>query len=320
MLSRVEEICKKFEGSVEMKGNGEFFNRIKKIDEPEIEKKIRTADAYTICDILEETKGGPNGIYLRQLENAIIETKDITQIYEFMFLAVDMNIVGFDRERFENLIRESKNSKLICYCMEFVPGVNIKLMLETLEEIQCAKYMEMLCKDDEYKDVFQKIKELDFNYEEKVEEAKKVDYYPKSLEQFRDFKNNIEQLKEKVKEEENPALITELANYLEYLNEYKGENYDISDLVLIQQELKDPMQAYEFLSSVNVQNKKGLIQEIINSGRVKFMYYVYEYVPELLEEEKKLLKENIIQKDREGKYKEKVEDTKGEEETRWIGQ
>lgn len=80
------------------------------------------------------------------------------------------------------------------------------------------------------------------------------------------------------------------------------------------------MQAYEFLSSVNVQNKKGLIQEIINSGRVKFMYYVYEYVPELLEEEKKLLKENIIQKDREGKYKEKVEDTKREEETRWIGQ
>lgn len=156
-----------------MKGNGEFFNRIKKIDEPEIEKKIRTADAYTICDILEETKGGPNGIYLRQLENAIIETKDITQIYEFMFLAVDMSIIGFDRERFENLIRESKNSKLICYCMEFVPGVNIKLMLETLEEIQCAKYMEMLCKDDEYKDVFQKIKELDFNYEEKVEEAKK---------------------------------------------------------------------------------------------------------------------------------------------------
>lgn len=147
-----------------------------------------------------------------------------------------------------------------------------------------------------------------------------MDYYPKSLEQFRDFKNNIEQLKEKVKEEENPALITELANYLEYLNEYKGGNYDISDLVLIQRKMKDPMQAYEFLSSVNVQNKKGLIQEIINSGRVKFMYYVYEYVPELLEEEKKLLKENIIQKDREGKYKEKVEDTKREEETRWIGQ
>lgn len=303
-----------------MKGNSEFFNRIKKIDEPEIEKKIRTADAYTICDILEETKGGPNGIYLRQLENAIIETKDITQIYEFMFLAVDMNIVGFDRGRFENLIRESKSSKLICYCMGFVPGVNINLMLETLEEIQCAKYMEMLCEDDEYKEVFQEIKEINSNYEEKVEEAKKVDYYPKSLEQFKDFRNNIELLKEKVKEEENPGLITELANYIEYLNEYKGENYDISDLILIQREMKDPMQAYEFLSSVNVRNKKGLIEVIINSGRVKFMYYVYEYVPRLLEEEKKLLKENIIQKDKEGKYKEKVEDTKGEEETLWIGQ
>lgn len=303
-----------------MKGNSEFFNRIKKIDEPEIEKKIRTADAYTICDILEETKGGPNGIYLRQLENAIIETKDITQIYEFMFLAVDMNIVGFDRGRFENLIRESKSSKLICYCMGFVPGVNINLMLETLEEIQCAKYMEMLCEDDEYKEVFQEIKEINSNYEEKVEEAKKVDYYPKSLEQFKDFRNDIELLKEKVKEEENPGLITELANYIEYLNEYKGENYDISDLILIQQEMKDPMQAYEFLSSVNVRNKKGLIEVIINSGRVKFMYYVYEYVPGLLEEEKKLLKENIIQKDKEGKYKEKVEDTKGEEEILWIGQ
>lgn len=303
-----------------MRKNSEFFSRIEKINEPKIEEKIRTGDAYTICDILEETKGGPNGIYVRQLEDAIIETKDITQIYEFMFLAVDMNIIGFDKERFENLIRESRNSKLICYCMEFVPGVNIRLMLETLQEIQCAKYMEMICKDEEYSDVFNKIKQIDFDYEEKVEEAKEIGYYPKSLEPFKDFKNNIEQLKEKVKEERDPYLITELANYIEYLNEYKGKNYEISDLALIQQEMQDPMQAYEFLSSVNIQNKKGLIQTIINSGRVKFMYYVYEYVPELSEEEKELLKENIIQKDREGKYKEKVEDTKTGEETLWIGQ
>lgn len=293
--------------------SNEFFNRIRNITNPEIEEKINSGNPYTLCDLLEQTKGGPNEIYLKKLEDAIIATNDIVQIYEFMFLAVDMNIIGFDRERFERIIRESNNPKLMCYCMEFVPGTNIELMLNTLEQTQNAKYMEMLIKDEEYNDVYEKIKQINPKYEETVENAKKIDYYPESLKQFINLRNNIPQLKEIIIATKNPHLMTELANYIEYLNEYKEQSYDINDLAVALEEAQDPMQAYEFLASVNVVDKTGLIQTVINSGRVKFMYYVYEYVPELNEDEKNWLKNSIIELDLNGKYKKMFEEEISEE-------
>jgi len=128
-----------------VKENNEFFNSIKNIEDPNITKKveagIESGNPYVICDLLEETKGGPNGIYLEKLENAIIETNDIVQIYEFLFLAVDMNIPGFNKTRFEKIIRESGNAKLMCYSMCFVPGTNIEEMIKALKDTKNAKYM-----------------------------------------------------------------------------------------------------------------------------------------------------------------------------------
>lgn len=292
-----------------MNKNEDFFARIKNITDPEIEKDINSGDPYVICDLLEKTQGGPNGIYLRKLENAIIATNDIVQIYEFMFLAVDMNIPNFDRERFETIIRESKNPKLMCYCMGFVPGINKIEMLKSLESTQNAKYMEMLITNEEYSDVLEEINEINPQYEEITKKAKDFDYYPESLKQFSHLKNNIPQLKKEIINSRNPHFITELSNYIEYLNEYKEQSYDINDLVTAQEEIQDPMQAYEFLASVNVKDKNGLIQVVINSNRVKFMYYVHEYVLGLTEEEKNILKINIIKKDISGKYKKIIEDT-----------
>lgn len=286
----------------------EFFSRIQNITNPEIEERINSKDPYIICDVLEETKGGPNGIYLKKLEDVIVATNDIVQIYEFMFIAVDMNIAGFDRERFERIIRQSGNAKLMCYCMEFVPGTNIELMVEALEQTKNAKYMEMIMKDEEYSDVYEKVKRINPNYEQSVEDAKQFDYFPESLEQFIEYKDDISVLKSKVMNTKNPHLITELANYIEYINEYKEGSYDIEDLTLAQEELEDPMQAYEYLASVSVKDKTGLIQAVINSGRVKYMYYVYAYVPELTEEEQNILKEEIKIQDTSGKYKEMLED------------
>lgn len=290
-----------------MKQKEEFFNRVKNVTHPEIENAINSGNPYTICDLLEETKGGVNGIYLRRLEDAIVETKDIVQIYEFMFLAVDMNVTGFDRDRFEEIIRNSNNPKLMCYCMEFVPNTNIERMLHALQNTKNAKYMEMLISNDEYGDVLEEVKKINPEYEEDVEEAKKFDYYPESLKEFIDLKGDISELKNQIIATKNPHFITELANYIEYLNEYKGQDYDISDLVTAQEKAKDPMQAYEFLASVNVENKSGLIQSVINSNKVKFMYYVYAYVPELTEQEKEKLQNSIITKDLNGKYKKMLE-------------
>lgn len=291
-----------------MDKNNEFFNSIKNIVDPEVEKGINSGDPYKICDLLEETKGGPNGIYLRKLENAIIATNDIVQIYEFMFLAVDMNIPGFDRTRFEEIIRESGNSKLMCYCMGFVPGTNIEEMHKALKGTKNAKYMEMLIENEEYEEVFEEIKQIDPQYEGSVEEAKKFDYFPESLKDFRNLKDNFEQLKQEIIGTNNPHLITELANYIEYLNQYKGKAYDIQELTAAQEEIQDPMQAYEYLASVNLEDKSGLIQSVINSGKAKFMYYIYEYVPELTDEERELLEQSIIEKDSKGKYKEMIQD------------
>ncbi len=285
-----------------------FFQELKNIRNPEIEKKLQSRNPYVICDLLEETKGGINGIYLRELENAILETRDIVQIYEFMFMAVDMQIPGFNRERFEREIIESKNAKLMCYCMEFVPGTNIEAMLKALKETGNVKYMEMLMCDEEYSDVFEKVKQLDSDYETAVEEAKKKEYFPKSLEEFIEYRESIPRLKEAVKASKNAHYITELANYIMYLNEYKGQAYDIKDLVAVQEEVQDPMQAYEFLASVEVEDKKGLIEAVISSKRPKFMYYVHEYVPNLTESEKKQLKESIIKIDTKGKYRKMLDD------------
>ena len=287
--------------------NEDFLKHITYDGDSEIEKGIKSGDAYTICDLLEQTKGG---IYLRDLENAIVATDDIVQIYEFLFLAADMKIPGFNQPRFEKLVRESGNPKLMCYSMAFVPGTDLPAMIASLEETRCAKYMEMIMKDEEYDEVFEEVKKIDSEYEIKVEKTKNFDWFPVSLKEFEEFKNSVPELKEQVKGTQNPHLITELANYLQYLNEYQEQSYEIDDLTAIQEELQDPMQAYEYLASVKVEKKTGLIQAVVKSGRTKFMYYVYEYVPGLTEEEKDYLNENIKDK----KYKAMLGEEKSEKE------
>ena len=278
---------------------GEFFKRIKAIRNPEIENGIKSGDPYEICDLLEKTKGG---IYLSELEDAIIKTGDIVQIYEFLFMAVDMGIPRFDRERFENIIRESNNPKLMCYCMEFVPGTNIEEMMKKLIDTHNTKYLSMILNNEEYNDLLEKVKMIYPNYEEIVEDSNRYDFFPSSLEEFEGYKDNIEELKRHIKKTQKPHLLTELANYIEYLNEFKNGSFDISDLTQLQEELKDPMQAYEYLASVSVKDKRGLIESVISSGRAKFMYYVYEYVPELKEEEKNKIRESILSINPQGKY------------------
>ena len=275
-------------------GSNDFCTRMSNIRNPEIDKAINSKDPYVICDLLERIRGGINNIYLKDLENAIIDTKDIVQIYEFMFMAVDMGIKGFDRARFESLIRESKNPKLMCYCMEFVPGTDIEKMLISLEDTKNAKYMELLINDEEYRDVLETAKKIAPDYEAKVEAAKSFDYYPESLKQFIDLKGKVDELIGEIIATRNPHLVTELANYIEYLNEYKGTSYSLERLTKAQEELQDPMQSYEYLSSVVVKDKSGLIDSVIRAKRVKFMYYTYEYVPNLTEEEKEYLRKSIM--------------------------
>ena len=219
----------------------DFFERIKNTENPEIINGINSNDPYVICDLLEQTRGG---IYLKDLEDAIIKTNDITQMYEFLFLAVDMKIPGFDQKRFEDIIIKSENPKLMCYCIGFVPGIALIKMVEALINTHNTKYMEMILTNEEYEDILPEVQRLFPNYNEEVEKSKQFDYFPTSLEEFKEYKKNISLLKQKIIETKNPHLITELANYIEYLNEYKEGKIDISELTLIQEEIGDPMQTY----------------------------------------------------------------------------
>ena len=255
------------------------------------EEKLNSNDPYVICDLLEQTRGNILGkSCMKSLEDKIISTNDIVQIYEFMFMAMDMRIEGFDKERFEKRIRESENAKLMCYSIGFVPGINKNQMLSALYKTNNAMYIEALS-NDEYEEAIH-IREIDPDYDKRLEEAKKAEYFPKSLSEFEKFKYNIEELNRRVMDSENPYFITEAANYIEYLNKYKGGNYSIKNLTEKQVSLGDPMNLYEYLASnPSVEDRTPLIEALIKSGRKKFIKYTIEYVPTLTVAEKIYLRE-----------------------------
>ena len=269
-----------FEDSLKCNGS-EFEN--------EFQKKLNSNDPYTICDLLGQTRGNVLGKNcLKALEDKIMATDDIVQIYEFMFMAVDMGLEGFDRERFERKIQESENAKLMCYSIGFVPVINVNQMLNSLYGTNNAMYIEALS-DEEYAEVLD-IRAIDPNYDKRLEAAKQADYFPKSLSEFEELKDDVEELKRKVIESENPYYITEAANYLEYLKKYKGQEHSLEDLTEKQVELNDPMNLYEYLASnPSVKDKMPLIKGVVKSGRKKFIKYVSEYVPGLSDSEKKYL-------------------------------
>jgi hypothetical protein len=316
--------------------------------EPKILNRIEEGDEYEICDILEEKKGG---IYLQELEKAILKTNNIYQIYEFAYLASDMNVVGHHKKEFAQKIIDSKNPKLMCYYMEFVDGNNIKEalknynetknkdvlfndsklrkcleMLKELKNTKCSKYMEMLIDDDEYEDVKNLIDIVDSNYEAAIEAAKEYDWLPESLSDYRALSGDINALTQAVvssNDAQKPNLLTDCANYIQYLESKNSEKASASNSSTIGNtednsnienesvacvnklaealiDTKDLMNIYEFLASVKMaddsnskQIRNNLIKEIVDSENLKFKYYVLGFVPDITDEEKDIIKDSV---------------------------
>ena len=235
-------------------------------------KQIAWMGPYQICDFAENVKLADTPEIMKRLEDGMVRSKDLVHIYEFMFLMVDCEINNFDLKRFEEIIRNSKNPKLMCYCLGFVPGIDSDQMLNALYETGNAKYIERLA-DEEY--------EIDIdslpNYHQQLERANSNDYFPECLKQFEN--DDIGQLTRLVIATKDPYLINEMADYVEYLTEYKGvEGLDISALQSAQFKHADPLHLYEFAASVASSNKLGFQTAVIEHGRAKYMYYMYEYV------------------------------------------
>ena len=225
---------------------------------------------YEICDFAEEVKLVDIPVNIRTFEDAMIGFGDIVHVYEFMFLMVDSGVKNFNLDRFEEIIRKSKDPKLMCYCLGFVPGINQDKMLEALYNEKNAKYSLP-------------------GYYERLEEAKNFDYFPHCLEQF--GTRDVNELTSLVIGTKSPYLINELADYMEYLGEYKGvSNLDLEPLHKAELEYGEPLHWYEYAASVSSAPKDKFTECVKNSGRVKYMYYMYEYVPGV---DKGLLKESI---------------------------
>lgn len=261
-----------------------------------ISKRISFMDSYKICDFAENVKLADEPENMRWLEDGIIRNKDLVHIYEFMFLMVDSGVKNFNLKRFENIIIESKNPKLMCYCIGFVPGIDFNRMLNALYETKCAKYIERLG-DEEFG--------LDVNslpgYHKKVEAAKKYDYFPESLSVF--GTRDISRLISVAIESKNPYLINEVADYIEYLAEYKDViGLDITSLENAQHMYADPLHLYEFAASIKSSNKIAFQNRVVDSNMPKYIYYMYEYVPGVNREALK----SVISKSENKKYMNKV--------------
>lgn len=255
-----------------------------------------TVNPYYICDFAENVKLADTKENMKKLEDSIIQSGDLVHMYEFMFLMVDSGIENFDLNKFETIIRNSKNPKLMCYCIGFVPGIDSDKMLEALYESKNAKYIERLS-DEEYGLEFDSFP----GYHQKLAEAKDYNYFPDCLNQF--GIHDINQLIEKVLETKNPYLINELSDYIEYLTDYKGEiGLDIKPLQEAQLKYADPLHLYEFAASVMTSDKLAFQKSVIESNMPKYMYYVYEYVAGVNKNE---LKE-AIEKSGNTKYIDKI--------------
>lgn len=234
---------------------------------------ISHTNPYSLCDFAEYVPLVDEREIMEVLENGIINFDDIDHIYEFMFLMVDLGIKNFNLPRFEKLIRDSKNPKLMVYSLAFVPGINEDSMLNSLYATRSVKYLEKL-KSEEYG--------LDVNklsgYRQALNIAKRNVYFPATLLKF--GTRNTSELIERVVNSKDLYLINELADYLEYLKTYLGFGYDMKKLEKTYLDLAkdEPLHLYEYASSIASSDKDKFTFKVIDKRMAKYMYYMYEYV------------------------------------------
>lgn len=255
---------------------------------------------YEINKWIEDTYG----ISASEMIDAIIKTGDILQIYEFLYLIVDakkeftfyksLNDLGISDEKLkqlEDVILKSKNAKLIRYCIGFVPGIDLDKYLKALYDTNSYWDIKELSTGDEYKkpenvELLERV-ELD-EYKRAINKAEKCaqsgEYFPKSLEDYKEQKDDIDLLMKKVIETKSPYLICELANYIEYLRTITTEDRKtiIEELAKAELATCDAMGIYEFLSSVQAIPKDlfyNMVQKIIEIDDKKYIRYTLEFTP-----------------------------------------
>lgn len=274
------------------------------------------------------------GISANEMIDSIIETGDILQIYEFFYLIVDirkefgnynsLKDLGIHDEKIkklENAILDSKNAKLIRYCIGFVPGIDLDKYLEALYDTKSYWDIKALSVGRDYIDanevanpeLLKRVKSSGYNdiLNKAKQAAKDKKYFPESLiKEFEEQKRDLNQLVNRIINSKSPYLICELANYIEHLEEIQDEEKKTLIEKLAKAELltHDSMGIYEFLSSVESVSQnmfKKMVREIIEIGDEKYMKYVREFTLYRFRIHNKSIDERL-----KGKEKKKKEHTK----------
>lgn len=234
---------------------------------------ITSTNPYLVCDFSEYVSLVDDIDIMKILEDGIINFDDIVHIYEFMFLMVDMGIKNFNLPRFEKLIKDSNNPKLMAYTLEFVPGVDKLSMLNSLYATKNIKYIEKLSDSESCLDAHNLP-----GYRQALNVAKKNIYFPPCLLKF--GTKDIGKLIPMVINSKDIYLLNELADYLEYLKVYLGFNYDLSmiEKAHLSYANDEPLYLYEYAASIASSNKEIYTSKVIKKEMPKYMYYMYEYV------------------------------------------
>ena len=269
------------------------------------EEAIKTGKPYKINEWIKDNYG----ISANKMIDAIIKTGDILQIYEFLYLIVDvqkeftfyksLNDLEISNEKLNNLqevILKSGNAKLIRYCIGFVPGIDLDKYLNALYDTKSLWDISELSEGKDYTNdqevanpkLLERVKLYDYKKAKEIAEkyAQNGEYFPNSLRDYKEQKDDINLLIYKVIESKSPYLICELANYVEHLPKIEDEEKQTALEELAKAELAtgDSMGIYEFLSSVEsislelfVRMVKAIINSAVNRNDLKYLEYTMDF-------------------------------------------
>ena len=272
------------------------------------DKKQRVLEKGNPYEVNEWVKN-TYGISANEMIDAIIKTGDILQIYEFFYLIVDirngfgnynsLKDLGISNEKIDKLqgvILNSKNAKLIRYCIGFVPGIDLDKYLHALYGTNSYWDIRELSEGKDYTDkdevanpeLIERVELDEYKKAKEVAEeySQRGEYFPNSLVDYKKHKDDINVLIEKVIETKSPYLICELANYVQHSPStiIKDNNKQTTLRMLTEAELAtgDAMGIYEFLSSVQAIPKDlfyNMVQRIIEIDDEKYIRYTLEFTP-----------------------------------------
>lgn len=238
-------------------------------------------DNYTLCDFLEYVQLADTKEIMDIITNAVIRNGDIVHLYELYFLMSERKAKHFNYKLVENLIKQSKNAKLMSYTLGFTDVLDKYDMLFNLYQTKNAKWIEALKEELD-------VEELP-GYKEALDEALNFDYFPPCLKDY--GTKDISTLIELVIASKNIYHMNELADYMEYLAKYKGKSgLKVEELFnpFMKYSVGEPLHQYEFAASISSSPKESLTTMVIEEGIAKIMYYMYKYVSGV--DEEKILK------------------------------